>query len=55
MQDTTEVDVTHPEVQVDGVGPLSSESRVGLYYHPLMGFDLPRAATGNRVEQNLGS
>lgn len=39
VQDTTEVDVTRPEVQVEGVGPLSSESRVGVYYHPLMGFD----------------
>ncbi|MDC0935624.1 IS4 family transposase [Pirellulales bacterium] len=38
VQDTTELDLTRPEQQVEGVGPLECESRVGLYYHPLMAF-----------------
>lgn len=39
VQDTTEVDVTRPEQQVDGVGPIECESRVGAFYHPLCAFD----------------
>jgi hypothetical protein len=39
VQDTTEIDVTRPEVQVDGVGPLTTQTRVGLYHHPLVAFD----------------
>ena len=38
VQDTTELDLTRPEQQVEGVGPLDCESRVGLFYHPLMAF-----------------
>jgi hypothetical protein len=38
VQDTTELDLTRPEQQVQGVGPLDCESRFGLHYHPLMGF-----------------
>lgn len=62
VQDTTEVDVTRPEVQVDGVGPLSSENRVGLYHHPLMGFDSQGVPLGTvwsktwvreKIEKNL--
>jgi hypothetical protein len=39
VQDTTEIDVTRPQQQVVGVGPLTSETRLGALYHPLMGFD----------------
>ena len=39
MQDTTELDLTRPEQQLDGAGPLDCESRVGLFYHPLMAFN----------------
>jgi len=38
VQDTTELDLTRPECQMAGVGPLECESRVGLFYHPLMAF-----------------
>jgi hypothetical protein len=37
-QDTTEVDLTRPEQQVVGAGPLDSDARVGILLHPLMGF-----------------
>ena len=38
VQDTTELDLTRPEQQMEGVGPLECESRVGIFYHPLMAF-----------------
>jgi hypothetical protein len=38
VQDTTEVDVTRPSQQVKGAGPLSSESRRGGFFHPLVAF-----------------
>lgn len=37
-QDTTELDLTRPEQQVAGVGPLDGNSRYGAFLHPLMGF-----------------
>ncbi len=37
-QDTTEIDLTRPEQQVVGAGPLSSDTRRGLFLHPLIGF-----------------
>lgn len=39
VQDTTEIDVTRPEQQVVGAGPMSRESRRGAFYHPLFAFD----------------
>lgn len=38
VQDTTELDLTRPQQQVQGAGPLECESRLGLFHHPLMGF-----------------
>jgi hypothetical protein len=38
VQDTTEVDLTRPEQQVEGAGPLDGNSRYGAFLHPLMGF-----------------
>lgn len=38
VQDTTEIDLTRPEQQVTGAGPLDSDSRRGVLLHPLMGF-----------------
>lgn len=35
-QDTTEIDLTRPEQQVDGAGRLGSGGRHGAYYHPLL-------------------
>lgn len=37
-QDTTEIDLTQPEQQVVGAGPLDGNSRQGIFLHPLMGF-----------------
>jgi len=37
-QDTTEIDLTRPEQQVVGAGPLDGNSRRGIFLHPLMGF-----------------
>ena len=39
VQDTTEIDVTRPQQQVEGVGPMTSNSRFGMFYHPLFAFD----------------
>lgn len=38
VQDTTEIDLTKPQRQVKGAGPLSSNSRFGFYLHPLMAY-----------------
>ena len=38
VQDTTQVDLTRPNQQVFGAGPLECESRRGAFYHPLMAF-----------------
>jgi len=40
VQDTTELDLTRPQQQVCGAGPMDSEVRRGAFYHPLMAFDL---------------
>jgi hypothetical protein len=37
-QDTTELDLTRPEVQVEGAGPLDGNSRFGELLHSLMAF-----------------
>jgi beta-glucosidase-like glycosyl hydrolase len=37
-QDTTEVDLTRPEQQVRGAGPLSKENRLGALLHVLHAF-----------------
>lgn len=39
VQDTTQIDLTRPEQQVEGAGPLDCESRQGFFYHPLLAFD----------------
>ena len=37
-QDTTEIDVTRPEQQVEGAGPLDAGSRRGVLLHPMHAF-----------------
>lgn len=39
VQDTTEIDLTRPQQQVDGAGPLDCESRRGAFFHPMIAFD----------------
>ena len=34
-QDTTEIDLTNPNCQVEGAGPLESDDKHGFYLHPL--------------------
>jgi hypothetical protein len=46
VQDTTELDLTRPEQQVQGAGPMDSESRRGVFYHPLIAFDPAGVALG---------
>lgn len=38
-QDTSEIDLTRPEQQVEGAGPMDCESRRGAFFHPMIGFD----------------
>lgn len=39
VQDTSEIELTKPERQVQGAGPLSCNSRRGFYIHPLVAYD----------------
>ena len=39
VQDTTELDLSRPHQQVEGVGPIESDSRQGAFFHPLLAFD----------------
>jgi hypothetical protein len=38
LQDTTELDLTRPDQQVDGAGPMDCETRRGAFLHPLIAF-----------------
>jgi hypothetical protein len=38
-QDTTEMDLTRPQSEVQGTGPLTTETRRGSFFHPLIAFD----------------
>jgi hypothetical protein len=46
VQDTTELDLTRPGQQVEGVGPIECESPCGLFHHPLIAFDAQGLALG---------
>lgn len=39
VQDTTELDLTRPQQQVKGAGPMDGESRRGAFHHPMLAFD----------------
>ena len=39
VQDTTELDLTRPQQQVRGAGPMDFESRRGAFFHPIMAFE----------------
>lgn len=45
-QDTTEIDLTRPEQQVKGAGPMDCESRRGAFFHPMMAFDIDGVPLG---------
>lgn len=46
VQDTTEIDLTRPAQQVDGAGPMDSESRRGAFAHPMVAFNASGVALG---------
>ena len=46
VQDTTEIDLTRPEQQVEGAGPMDCQSRRGAFYHPMIAFDADGVALG---------
>ncbi len=39
VQDTTEIDLTRPNQQVQGAGPMDSNARRGAFYHPMLAFN----------------
>ncbi len=39
VQDTTDIDLTRPQQQVRGTGPLEYDTRRGAYFHPLLAFN----------------
>ena len=39
VQDTTDLDLTRPQQQVRGAGPMEYDSRRGAFFHPLLAFD----------------
>ena len=39
VQDTTDLDLTRPNQQVQGAGPLEYDTRHGVFFHPLLAFD----------------
>jgi hypothetical protein len=39
VQDTTDLDLTRPTQQVQGTGPLETETRHGVFFHPLLAFN----------------
>ena len=52
VQDTTEIDVTRPEKQMEGAGPLNDESRVGFFDHAMLALTPERIPLGV-VEANI--
>jgi len=46
VQDTSEIDLTRPQQQVKGAGPMDCETRRGAFYHPMVAFDAGGVALG---------
>lgn len=40
VQDTTELDLTRPQQQVSGAGPMNCETRRGAFWHPLQAYTI---------------
>lgn len=45
-QDTTDIDVSRPQQQVKGAGPMECESRTGAFYHSMVAFTPEGLALG---------
>jgi len=39
VQDTTDIDLTRPQQQVRGAGPMEYDTRRGIFFHPLLAFN----------------
>jgi hypothetical protein len=39
VQDTTDIDLTRPNQQVKGAGPMEYDTRRGVFFHPLLAFN----------------
>jgi len=52
VQDTTELDLTRPEQQVAGAGPMDSSSRRGAFHHPMIAFDAAGVPLGIVGQKN---
>lgn len=46
VQDTSEFDLTRPNQQVRGAGPMDSEKRRGVFFHPLQAFNIDAIPLG---------
>ena len=46
VQDTTEIDLTRPEQQVRGAGPMTCNARRGAFFHPSVAFNYAGVALG---------
>ena len=46
VQDSSEIDLTRPNQQVKGAGPMDSESLRGAFFHPLVAFNYDAVALG---------
>jgi len=46
VQDTTEIDLTRPEQQVAGAGPMDHECRRGAFFHPMIAFNVDGVPLG---------
>jgi hypothetical protein len=52
VQDTTELDLTRPQQQVEGAGLMDCETRRGAFYHPMVAFNLAGVALGLVGQKN---
>lgn len=52
VQDTTEIDLTRPEQQMAGAGPLDAGPRRGLFLHDLQAFTPDGTALGTLYQEN---
>ena len=46
VQDTTELDLTRPQQQVKGAGPMDCDARRGAFFHPMVAFSFAGVALG---------
>ena len=52
VQDTTELDLTRPETEVEGAGPMDCAARRGAFHHPLIAFSETGLPLGTVWQKN---